>query len=108
MQAVLSALGEPRRREILHMLSRRELAAGQIHRALDDVTFGAISQHLRVLAEARLVSVRKEGRQRIYRARLDSLAPLRTWLESMWTRSLDQLAMLAEQEERSPRTKGRR
>jgi DNA-binding transcriptional ArsR family regulator len=99
VQTVLQAIGEPRRREILSLVARRELAAGEIHRAVPDVTFGAISQHLRVLADAGLVAMRKDGRRRLYRARLDELGPLRRWLDEMWNRSLASLAALAEAED---------
>jgi len=98
VQEVLQAINDPRRREILRLVSRRELAAGEIHGAFGDVTFGAVSQHLRVLAEAGLVEVRRDGRHRRYRARLATLAPLRAWLEQMWTHALDDLAALAEEE----------
>ena len=111
MQAALQAIHEPRRREILHLVSRRELPAGEIHRAFGDVTFGAISQHLRVLADAGLVVMRKDGRRRLYRAQLEPLGPLRAWLETMWSRALDDLTTLAEAEEhaaRSTRKKGPR
>jgi DNA-binding transcriptional ArsR family regulator len=94
MQAVLQAINEPRRRAILHLVARRELAAGDIHRALD---------HLRVLSEAGLVIVRRDGRHRLYRARLDDLGPLRRWLEDMWNRALDNLTDLAEAEEAEQR-----
>jgi DNA-binding transcriptional ArsR family regulator len=107
VQAVLDALGEPRRRELLRLTWDREVAAGELHRAFGDVTFGAISQHLGVLARAGLVEVRKDGRHRYYRARKQELGALRSWLESMWAQSLDRLATLAEDEER-PRRKGRR
>jgi DNA-binding transcriptional ArsR family regulator len=100
MQSVLAAINEPRRREILRLVSRRELAAGQIHAKLDDVTFGAISQHLRVLAEAGLVEVRRDGRHRRYRARLEPLETLRAWLDTLWSRALDRLATLAEEADR--------
>lgn len=103
MQDVLQALHEPRRRDILHLVARGERAAGEIAGAFDDVTFGAISQHLRVLADAGLVEVRRDGRRRLYRARLEPLAPLRAWLESMWARSLDELARLAEADEAEER-----
>lgn len=100
MQAALAAIQEPRRREILGLIAQRELAAGEIHRAVGDVTFGAISQHLRVLAEAGLVVMRKDGRHRRYRARLEPLGPLRAWLEQMWDRALADLTELAEAAER--------
>ena len=84
----------------------REVGAGDLHRAFGDVTFGAISQHLGVLARAGLVEVRKDGRRRYYRARKHELGPLRAWLEQMWEQSLDRLATLAADEERPRRKKG--
>jgi DNA-binding transcriptional ArsR family regulator len=99
MQAVLHALDEPRRREILRLTWTEERSAGELHRAFGDVTFGAVSQHLRVLAEAGLVDCRRAGRHRYYRARRRELGPLKRWLEQMWERSLDQLAALAEAEQ---------
>jgi DNA-binding transcriptional ArsR family regulator len=100
MDAVLHALHEPRRREILRRTWAAEVSAGELHRGFGDVTFGAISQHLRVLAEAGLVECRRQGRHRYYRARRGELGPLRAWLEQMWSRSLSDLAALAEQEDR--------
>ena len=99
MQAVLHALGEPRRREILRRTWTDEVSAGDLHRAFGDVTFGAVSQHLRVLADANLVTCRREGRKRYYRARRDELGAMKRWLEQMWARSLEDLAALAEAEE---------
>ena len=55
MPAVFEALAAPRRREILRLVWDRERSAGDIHRALDGVSFGAVSQHLRVLETAGLV-----------------------------------------------------
>jgi DNA-binding transcriptional ArsR family regulator len=101
MEAILHALDEPRRREILRRTWTAELSAGELHRGFGDVTFGAISQHLRVLSDAGLIACRREGRHRYYRARQRELGPLRAWLEQMWSRSLSDLAALAEDEERS-------
>ena len=67
MEMVLQALAAPRRREILRFLRRRERSAGEIHRALGAVTFGAVSQHLAVLRTAGLVQSRKVGRTVVYR-----------------------------------------
>jgi DNA-binding transcriptional ArsR family regulator len=107
---VLQALAAPRRREILRLVWAKERAAGEIHRALGDVTFGAVSQHLRVLEEAALVQARREGRSRIYSARKGELAPFRRWLESTWDDALYRLKLLAELEagRRGPRPGGRR
>jgi DNA-binding transcriptional ArsR family regulator len=105
VSAVLHALATPRRREILRLAWDRERSAGEIRAAFADVTFGAVSQHLRVLADAGLVSVRAEGRRRLYSARKDALGPLRAWLESHWDSALYALKLRAELEEarRGPR-----
>jgi DNA-binding transcriptional ArsR family regulator len=102
--AILSAISEPRRRDILRLVWTQEQAAGAIHRAIGEVTFGAVSQHLRVLADAGLVDVRKDGRHRYYRARRAALGPLRRWLEQMWAAALTDLARLAEADETAETT----
>ena len=111
MTSTVHALGTPRRREILRLVWDRERTAGEIHGALGDVTFGAVSQHLRVLAEAGLVTRRRDGRRRLYRARRTALGPFRRWLESTWDDALYELKLRAELDEarRGPRPKtGRR
>jgi DNA-binding transcriptional ArsR family regulator len=110
MSALLRALSTPRRREILRLVWDRERSAGEIHRSFGDVTFGAVSQHLRVLEEAGLVASRSEGRNRYYRARREELGPLAEWLESMWDSALDRLARASELEaaRRGPRPRRRR
>ena len=95
----LHAVAEPRRREILRLVWDAERSAGDVA-AHFDVTFGAVSQHLAVLRKAGLVSVRRDGNRRLYRADRAALGPLAAWLESMWTAELDTLAALAEQAER--------
>ena len=106
MDAVLHALGASRRREILRIVRRRERSAGDIHRALGDLTFGAVSQHLGVLERAGLVTARRDGRSRLYQTRPAGLGPLKEWLESMWDDALASLRSLAEAEE--AQGKGRR
>lgn len=98
MPAALDLIAEPRRREILRLVWRRERAAGEIASRLP-VTFGAVSQHLRVLRESGLVTVRKEGRRRLYRARPEALGPFAAALEAMWAEGLGRLRDLAEEEE---------
>jgi len=100
---LLQALAAPRRREILRLLRRRERSAGEIHRALGDVTFGAVSQHLGVLEQAGLVSARRDGRSRFYSTRDQGLQPLREWLDEMWNDALSLLKEQAEAEERGER-----
>jgi DNA-binding transcriptional ArsR family regulator len=102
-----AVLGAPRRREILRLLRAGERSAGEIHRALPDVTFGAVSQHLRVLRGAGLVAVRPEGRARFYRGLPERLGALRPWLESTWDDALYRLKLAAELEagRRGPRSR---
>jgi DNA-binding transcriptional ArsR family regulator len=103
--AALAALASPRRREILRLVWTGELMAGEIHAAMPDVTFGAVSLQLRALADAGLVAVRPEGRHRYYRARPEALGPVGEMLERMWANSLWRLKLHAELEEarRGPR-----
>jgi DNA-binding transcriptional ArsR family regulator len=92
---VVKVIAEPRRRAILRLCWRSERSAGDLADAFD-ITFGAVSQHLRVLREANLVTVRREGTRRFYRANRDELGPLAAYLEEMWAGQLDRLAGLAE------------
>lgn len=89
-------VAEPRRREILSLIWDDELAASEIA-AEFEVTFGAVSQHLAVLREAELVTVRKEGNRRLYMADRAALAPYRGILESMWSDTLGRLASTIEE-----------
>lgn len=102
MQTAIQALAEPRRREILELVRDRELTAGEIASGFD-VTRPAISQHLGVLKEAGLVSERREGTKRFYRARPEGLKDLKEFLEGFWTFHLDELKREAEAEERNKR-----
>jgi DNA-binding transcriptional ArsR family regulator len=94
--ATLTALASPRRREILRLVWDDEREAGEIHRAMPDVTFGAVSQHLKALLDARLVDQRADGRHRLYRARREALGPLGRSLEAMWNDALWRLKLQAE------------
>ena len=98
MDAV-QAIAEPRRRRILQLIWDEELAAGDIA-ARFEVSFGAVSQHLKVLRDAGLVLLRKDGTKRYYRANRAGMGALAEYLESMWTANLDALAALAERAER--------
>ena len=96
---MLAALASPRRREILRLVWAHELSAGDIHRAMPDVTFGAVSLQLRALLEANLVEARAEQKYRFYRARRDVLGPVAKMLEATWNRALWRLRLAAELEE---------
>jgi DNA-binding transcriptional ArsR family regulator len=91
----VKVIAEPRRREILRLCWRTELTAGDLA-ARFDITFGAVSQHLKVLRDADLVTVRRDGTRRYYRANRAGLGPLAAYLEAMWATEVDRLAALAE------------
>jgi DNA-binding transcriptional ArsR family regulator len=97
--AVLEAIASPRRREILRLLWNEEQTAGAIHRAMPDVTFGAVSLQLRSLMEAGLVEARAQQRNRFYRARREALGEAAEILERMWDDALWKLKLAAELEE---------
>lgn len=108
--AALSALASPRRREILRLIWDRERAAGEIHAAMPDVSFGAVSLQLRALSGAGLVACRREHRYRFYRANRGALGPVGAALEHMWDDALWRLKLQAELEQtrRGPRPRRRR
>lgn len=91
----LKAIAEPRRRAILRLVADDELAAGEIADAFD-VTRTAISQHLSVLKNAGLLTERREGTRRLYRARPEGLDGLREFLDDMWAASLDAARQIVE------------
>jgi DNA-binding transcriptional ArsR family regulator len=105
MQAVLAAVADPTRQQILHMIWDEERSAGDIAGRLP-VTFGAVSQHLAVLRNAGIVQVRRDGRQRFYAADRAALGPLAPILETMWGQQLRKLKALSEEHERSIRAGG--
>jgi len=108
--AFLATLASPRRQEILRLVWSQERSAGEIARAMPDVTFGAVSLQLRALERAGLVEARAESRNRFYRARRDALGPLAEHLERMWNDALWRLKVAAELEHarRGPRPRRRR
>jgi DNA-binding transcriptional ArsR family regulator len=108
VDAALKALAEPRRRAILRLVWSHELAATDIADRCPDVTRPAISQHLGVLKDAELVTERREGTRRLYRANTDTMAELRAFLDDYWTSGLERLRDVAEAAEaRNRHKKGR-
>jgi DNA-binding transcriptional ArsR family regulator len=93
--AALRAIAEPRRRAILRLVARDELAAGEIAAAFD-ITRTAVSQHLTVLKNAGLLTERRDGTRRLYRARTEGLAGLREFLDDMWADALEAARVMAE------------
>jgi DNA-binding transcriptional ArsR family regulator len=100
VDAALKALAEPRRREILRLVWSRELPATDIADRFGEVTRSAISQHLTVLKAAGLVTERREGTRRLYRAQQDEMRRLREFLDDYWTSGLDRLRDVAEAAQR--------
>jgi DNA-binding transcriptional ArsR family regulator len=98
VEAALKAIAEPRRRAILSLVRDGELSAGEIASHFE-VTRPAVSQHLNVLKEAGLVSERRNGTRRLYRARPEGLSELRGFLEGFWEVRLEALKREAEKEE---------
>jgi DNA-binding transcriptional ArsR family regulator len=92
---VLRAIAEPNRRAILQLVADDELAAGEIA-AHFAVTRPAISQHLTILKEAGLLSERRAGTRRLYRARPEGLAELRAFLARFWPDTLARFKARAE------------
>ncbi|MEA2428549.1 MAG: hypothetical protein QOF37_2177 [Thermoleophilaceae bacterium] len=102
---VFDAVAQPKRREILRLLAGGELSAGDVASRFA-VTQPAISQHLKVLREAGLVSERRDGARRLYSVRAEGLADLHTFLADLMPERLERLKEAAEKEER--RGDGRR
>ena len=98
MSEVFQLVAQPTRRRILHLVWERELCAGDIAAQLS-VTFGAVSQHLKLLVAHGLLRLRKDGRRHYYRAERQSLGALAPALEAMWIEQLSRLKQLAEAEE---------
>ncbi len=97
MDAALQAIAEPRRRDILRLVWSQEMRAGDIAAEFaSEVSRPAISQHIRVLKDAGLLSERRAGTSRLYRARPEGLAELRDYLESLWDTGLERLKREAE------------
>jgi DNA-binding transcriptional ArsR family regulator len=90
METALRALSDPGRRRILTLVRDEEHSAGEIA-AEFTVSWPAVSQHLRVLKEAGLVSERREGTRRLYRARPEGLDDVRAFLDEFWDDKLERL-----------------
>jgi DNA-binding transcriptional ArsR family regulator len=99
---IFEAVAQPKRREILRLISAGELSAGEIASHFE-VTQPAISQHLKVLKDAGLVNERREGTRRLLSVRAEGLADLHTFLDEVLAAGLERLKQAAEQEERDDR-----
>jgi DNA-binding transcriptional ArsR family regulator len=93
----LTALADPTRRVIFERLRDRPRAVGELAADLP-VSRPAVSQHLRVLREAGLVSDEQVGTRRVYRVEPDGLAALRDWVDGFWKDALESFKAVAESE----------
>jgi DNA-binding transcriptional ArsR family regulator len=108
---VLTALSDPTRQRIVEMLAARELSAGQIA-AKFDMSAPAVSQHLKVLRDAKLVRVRADAQRRIYALDREGFEEMDEWLSRIrrfWSGKLDLLEQALRNDDRkSPRDKAGR
>ncbi len=95
---VLGALGDPTRREIFERIAARPSSVGALAETLP-VSRPAVSQHLKVLKEAGLVTETSEGARRIYRLDPRGIGRMRDWLDAHWTNALQAFADFADEEE---------
>jgi DNA-binding transcriptional ArsR family regulator len=94
---VFAALGDPTRRAVLARLRTGPRSVGEIVATLP-VSQSAVSQHLRVLREARLVTDRREGTRRLYQVDLEGLTALRAYVDEYWDVALAAFQRYAEEE----------
>jgi len=103
--SALQALADPTRRTIFERLRRGPRPVGQLAEGLN-VSRPAVSQHLRVLREAGLVSEQRAGTRRIYQVEVQGLAELRRYLDHFWDDVLSAFEAAAERPRRVKRAKG--
>lgn len=103
LEAAMEAISTPRRRQILHLVWDAERSAGEIAATVADVSWPAVSQNLRLLKNSGLLTERRQGTHRYYKADRRALGPLEVVLRQMWTRDLGRLRELAEGEARARR-----
>src|SRR6266511_3394325 len=101
-RTAMDALGDPTRRAIFEQLRRGPRAVGEIAGELP-VSRPAVSQHLRVLKEAGLVSERRDGTRRLYRLDPDGLGALRAYFDQFWDAALADFKAAADANERRDR-----
>jgi DNA-binding transcriptional ArsR family regulator len=94
-----SALADPTRRDIFERLARRPSAVGELAEALP-VSRPAVSQHLRVLRDAGLVSDTRDGSRRVYRVDPHGVAGMREYLDRFWSDALAAFESAAKTEEK--------
>jgi DNA-binding transcriptional ArsR family regulator len=101
--SAFAALADPTRRAIFERLAARPSAVGVLARGLP-VSRPAVSQHLRVLREAGLVTETAVGTRRIYRLDPRGIGAMREWLEALWRAALDAFKEFADQDSANDQT----
>lgn len=99
MQEQLDAMVDPRRRQILQLLKTREMPAGEIAAQFSDISRPAVSQHLRVLRDSKLVRDRRVGTSRLYRTDPAGMDDVRRYFSEFWDDRIERLKSEAENEE---------
>jgi len=94
------ALGDPHRRAIIELLSRRSRSVRELSDELP-ISRPAVSRHLRLLKDAGLVSDRPQGTRRIYEVRASGIGPMRAYLEEVWGEAVVRFRIAAENTEGS-------
>ena len=103
----ITALSDPTRLRIVEMLAGKELSAGAISSKFD-MSAPAVSQHLKVLKDAKLVTVRTDAQRRLYSLNKDGFEEMEEWLSRIrryWTRNLDALEKLLRDEDKAAKRK---
>ena len=100
IDAAARALADGTRRGLLRLVRAEEMAAGDLAERFPHMSRPAVSQHLRVLHQAGLVSIRADGNRRLYRARAEGFSEVWRFIDEMWADSLARLKHAAEAEER--------
>jgi DNA-binding transcriptional ArsR family regulator len=96
---VLDALGDPTRRAIFELLAGGKKAVGELAEELP-VSRPAVSQHLRVLKDAGLVTAEARGTRRLYAVDTEGLDAVRTWVDGFWDQTLANFKRLVDEEEK--------
>ena len=108
LDQVAHALADGTRRRLLQLVRDDEKAAGELAAAFPHISRPAVSQHLRVLDEAGLVTIRRDGNRRLYLANADGLTDVWKFIDGMWTDRLRRLKLAAERAERLERGRTKR
>jgi DNA-binding transcriptional ArsR family regulator len=94
--AQLAALGDPTRRTIFELVAERPRTVVEITRRVS-VSQSAVSQHLKVLRDSRLVRAEPKGASNVYHIDPHGLAQMRAWLDQFWSKTLAAYKVIVEQ-----------